>query len=99
MRFEDSGEPLGVCALLELLLSKLPRDTEDVPIFRRVQARKLGPNEYRGVTIGYSRMSALAKQALELVGEDPKEYGCIAEEQELLPWWRTLEMRQYLWIE
>ena len=75
MRFEDSGEPLGVCALLELLLSKLPRDTEDVPIFRRVQARKLGPNEYRGATIGYSRMSALAKQALELVGEDPKEYG------------------------
>jgi hypothetical protein len=75
VRFEDSGQEWGVCALLRKLLKLLPEGTSDVPIFRRVQARTKGPSTFRAQSIGYSTLAQDAKSALESVGEDPGDYG------------------------
>ena len=74
-RFEDSGDPLGVANLLRKLLGMLPKNTANIPIFRRIGGGKLSGQHFRSVAVGRSTLDEAAKKALIGVGENPADYG------------------------
>jgi hypothetical protein len=73
--FMNSNEPQGAYALLSELLDRLPMGQEDISIFRRVNKGNNVGEFFRKETMSYTLVREGIKEALEAVGEQPKDFG------------------------